>query len=59
MTLNAKDYAERLRLFEEKLERLRKMQPQEDYLHQVMDGIPFRDLEVELDMAAEMWELRR
>jgi hypothetical protein len=55
MSKNAerKQYEIRLRALVIRLFAVRRLHPREQYLHRVMDGVPFQDLETAL-MLAEM-----
>lgn len=56
MTINMKPeeqetYEKRFQTFLFKIIDVAKFKPKERYIYPIMDGVPFRDLEVSLDMA--------
>lgn len=50
-------YDRRFQTFLRKLGRTARYQPREIYLYPIMDGVPFQDLEVALDLAADVYTL--
>ncbi len=48
---NRKAYDKRFRIFVSKMTKVGGYEPRCQYLYPIMDGVPFKDLEVALDMA--------
>ena len=49
--MKSKYQEQRLTTFERKWMQLKSLEPREDHLYQIMNEVPFRDLEVSLELS--------